>query len=181
MNKLILRYGLLGGLIVGGIILSFSVFYYFNKQNYHVGMLLGYTAMLLAFTMIFVAIKNYRDKQNGGYISFGQALKMGLLITLITSSIYVLVWLFCYYAMFPDFMEKYTSNIIAQAKAGGASAAELAKTNAEMQEYITMYKNPIMVILFTYAEILPIGLIVSLIAALILMKKEKRQTAGISA
>jgi hypothetical protein len=42
-----------------------------------------------------------------------------------------------------------------------------------MEVYKTMYKNPLMVALMTIAEILPVGLIVTLIASLVLKRKQR--------
>ena len=61
--------------------------------------------MLVAFSLIFVGIKKYRDQHGEGYISFGKGFKIGLLITLIASTIYVITWLIDYYYFMPDFME----------------------------------------------------------------------------
>ena len=48
---------------------------------------------------------------------------------------------------------------------------ELAAKKAEMEQYKEMYKSPIGVILLTYMEIFPIGVIFTLISAAILKKK----------
>lgn len=52
-----------------------------------------------------------------------------------------------------------------------ASPEEVAKVTEEMNSFKEMYKNPIWVILFTYMEILPLGIVFSLISALFLKKK----------
>ncbi len=134
-------------------------------------MILSYATMLLAFSLVYVGIKNYRDKHKNGIISFGKAFKIGLYISLIASTIYVIVWLVDYYIFIPDFMDKYTTAVLNQTKAEGASQLDLDKKAAEMASYKEMYKNPLMVVLFTYAEILPVGLIVTLISALLLKRK----------
>jgi len=173
MQKIILRYGLLGGLIVSAVMVgSMSYCSYTGKMEG--SMVLGYASMILAFSLIFVALKTLRDKLYGGTISFGKAFKAAMLVTLVTSTIYVAVWLIVYYFFIPDFMDRYAASAISKAKAEGLSAAEIAKTTAQMEEYKAMYKNPLFVILLTYMEILPVGLIVSLVAALIIKRKEKK-------
>ena len=180
MKKIILRYGIFGGLVVGSV-LAFSSLYYFKGKHFAPSMLLGYSSMILAFSLIYVAVKAQRDKYYGGSISFGKALKTGLLITLVTSTIYVAVWLVCYYAFLPDFMQQYSDYMLKKAQADGMSAAEQAKQAAQIQQYVSLYKNPLFVILLTYAEIVPVGIVVSLIVAFILKRKVNRQFAGAAA
>jgi Protein of unknown function (DUF4199) len=163
-----LTYGLLSGAIVAvAMTVSISIYY----QNPDLEPVWGYASMILAFSMMFVGIKNYRDKVNGGSISFGKAFKIGLVITLIGSTIYVVTWLIMYYGFIPDYIDKYIDLMLKQAAASGASATELAQQTQEMAEMREWIKNPIFLVLMTYMEILPVGLIVALLSALVLRRK----------
>lgn len=173
MKSIILRYSLIGSAIVAAILIG-GTLYCYSTGKFEGSMVVGFASMLLAFSFIFVAVKTQRDKFQNGVISFGQAFKTGLIMALITSTVYVLVWLLCYYVFVPDFMEQFTNYSLEKLRASGASAAEIADETATQQKDIDMYKNPFFVILFTYIEILPIGILVSLIAALILKRKEPR-------
>ncbi len=170
MKKIVLRYGLLGGLVVG-LVVAVSTLLGVYTGHVEGSMIIGYASMILAFSLIFVALKNLRDKLYEGTISFGKAFKAAMLITAVTSSIYVAVWLICYYFFIPDFMEQYKVYTLNSAKANGFSEAEISKQAAQMQSYSDLYKNPLFVILFTYMEILPVGVIVSLVAALVIKRK----------
>lgn len=178
MKRNVFVFGLLSGLVVAIVMILSSVLCYQNP-GFEGGMFLGYAGMLIAFSFIFVGVKNLRDKQEGGVISFGRAFKTGLLIMLIASTIYVAIWLVEYYVFMPDFMERYADHTLSRAQAAGADAVEMSKKTAEMNQYKKMYKNPLFVILFTYAEIVPVGFIVSLICALILKRKPKEPQAAL--
>jgi F0F1-type ATP synthase assembly protein I len=172
MKKIIITNGLIAGLIVTSLmLLSIAGCYKISNFEGTTSMVLGYTSMLLAFSLIFVGIKSYRDKHNAGIISFGKALKIGLLITLVASTIYVVVWMIDNYFFSPDFYERYSAHLVAKMKSDGAAAAEIQKQIIENQKMGEMYKNPFFKALFTYMEILPVGIIVSLIAALILKRR----------
>jgi hypothetical protein len=171
MKKTILRYGLFGGLIVAAVLIG-GTLYCYNTGKFEGSMIVGYASMVLAFSFIFVAVKNLRDKNYGGSISFGKALKAALLVTLVTSTIYVVVWLFCYYLFVPDFMEQYSSYMLKKMAEKGGSAAEIAKQKEQISMYASWYKNPVLIALLTYMEILPVGIIVSLLAALLLKRKK---------
>ena len=179
MKKNVLVFGLISGLVVSTI-MAISMIYMNNNPEAKMGigsMIIGYLSMLVAFSLIFVAVKNYRDKQNGGVISFGKAFKMGLLIALIGSTMYVIMWSIVYNFYMPDFMDKYCAQMIESAKAT-STPAELQKLTEQMNTQKEMYKNPLFFVLFTYFEILPVGLIVSLVTALILKKKNATKVAA---
>lgn len=172
MKKNVLVFGLISGSIISVLMIIFMTI---NSctENYELGMVLGYSAMILSFSFVFVGVKNYRDKFNDGMINFGKAFKIGLFIALISSTFYVLTWLVEYYFFMPGFMENYAAHMIKGMQDSGASSAEIAKTVSEMASYQEMYKNPIFVILLTYMEVLPVGLLFTLASALILKKKPK--------
>jgi hypothetical protein len=90
---------------------------------------------------------------------------------LIASTIYVIVWMIEEPLFFPDFMEKYTAFEINKLRSSGISATELANETKKLEQAKEMYKNPFLRILMTYAEILPVGLVVTLISSLILKRK----------
>lgn len=177
MKKNILIFGLISGLIVS-VMLAFSTLSCYSKKDFSGNMVLGFTVMILAFSFIFIGIKNYRDKFNNGVVSFGKAFNIGLMIALIGSTLYVVTWLIVYYNFIPDFIEVYTVHVLNETKAAGASAAELAKQTSQMNNYKEMYKSPIGVILLTYMEILPVGLIITILSALILKRSAPKLTSN---
>jgi hypothetical protein len=173
MQKNIIIYGLIAGIIVS-ISMLFSINYISHvegKVDYNTSLLIGYASMLIAFSLVYVGIYNYRDKYNGGVISFGKAFKIGIVIVLIASTIYVVAWLIDYFFFIPDFMEKFSAQELDELKASGASQIEIDKETIKMANMVKMYKNPLFNAMMTYAEILPVGLIVTLISSLILKRK----------
>ncbi|HEV7350388.1 DUF4199 domain-containing protein [Telluribacter sp.] len=179
MQRTVSTYGLvLGTILAAQMVYMVSLVY--SNPDFVGNDLVGYAAMIIVFSLSFFGIRNYRDKQPGGTISFGRAFKMGALIALIGSTMYVVTWLFYYYLFVPDFMDKYTLHVLTTATEEGATAAELAAKQSEMDQYKELYKSPLMVILMTYAEVLPVGLVVALISALFLKKKPNLQTTPLN-
>src|SRR6516162_8490666 len=95
MKKNILIYGVIAGIVVS-VLMLISVNGINHREgnfDYNTSLITGYASMLIAFSLVYVGIRNYRDKYNSGVISFGKAFKIGILIVLIASTIYVVAWL----------------------------------------------------------------------------------------
>ena len=178
MKRNILVYGLISGVLVSTFMLISMNYASHCEGNvaYETSMLIGYASMLIAFSLVYVGIRNYRNKYNGGVISFGKAFKIGILIVLIASTLYVIAWMIDYFFFMPDFMDKYAAHSIDKLKSEGATQLAIDKETKKMADMTKMYNNPVFTAMFTYAEILPVGLVVTLISSLIL----KRKTPAVS-
>lgn len=171
MRKIVLRFGLASGVIlvaVSGVMLPLCMK---GVINFDYSEILGYTAMVLAFLMVFFGIRSYRDTVAGGAIGFGKAFQVGILICLITCAMYVLGWEIAYFNFFPDFLDQYSTHVLARMHEKGASEADIQKTAAQMAEMAKHYNNLFYNCAITFMEVFPVGLIVTLISAAILRRK----------
>jgi hypothetical protein len=179
MKKGVGLYGILAGVIVAVFMVTSTVLCY-REIDYNSSLILGYIGMILAFSMIFFGIKNQRDRLNNGTISFVQALKTGGAIMFIASTVYVVVWLFEYYIFMPDFLDRYAAHALKQAKESGAGAKEIESIKEQVNFSKNTYKTPFGVVLMTYLKILPPGIIITLISALVLKRKSSSTEAGMA-
>jgi hypothetical protein len=180
MKRNILVFGFVAGLILAAFV--FSIGFITEHVHSHIdNYVIGYGAMIIAFSFIFVGIRNFRDKYNAGVVSFGKAFLIGLGISLIGSTLYVACWSIEYYCFMPDFMDKYSATLIQQAQHSGLSPEAMQKKLESINNMARMYKNPLMVVLFSYVEVLPVGLVISLITALILRRQRARVPAAAGA
>jgi len=164
MLRTILKYGLIAGLVVGGFeLVTFVAFSGMPPLKY--GMVIGYTTMLIALSAVFVGIKRYRDVDRGGVIGFWPALGVGLGVSFIAGIFYVVAWEVVQAVTHMDFASSYANAIIASAKAKGARAETLAKLSTEMEAFKVQYADPMFRLPMTFAEIFPVGVLVSLVSA----------------
>lgn len=165
MNRIILVYGsITGATIIGSMLLG--IFAAKSGGNsFLASETIGYSIMLIGFSMIFVATKKYRDQELGGVIKFSTAFKVGIGISLIAGIVYVLTWEFNLYVTDYAFITEYTDSIIEKARAGGATESEITATIEQMEEMKVQYGNPLYRLPITFTEIFPVGLLMSLISA----------------
>jgi Protein of unknown function (DUF4199) len=171
MKKTIFVFGSIAGVLVSLFVICLILFV--SKNHDGTAELLTYSSMILALSLVYVGARSFRDRYNDGTISFGKALRVALGITLIASTIYVLVWLVEYYCFMPDFMDKYAAAMVLHAKSSGLSPEALQKELTKIEGMRASYNNPVVVILYTYLEILPVGIIISLLTALLVKRKRR--------
>lgn len=169
MKKNVLIFGLLIGTILC-INMMVMTHMMYTQADFKGNDVLGYAAMVVLFSLIFFGVRNYRNHYLSGSIAFGKAFKTGALIALAGATMYVVVWLFYYYLFVPDFIDVYTSHVLKTC----TGPEELSARTAEMANFKEMYKNPLFVVLITYFEVLPVGLVVALVIALILKRKIRK-------
>ncbi len=168
MKRIVLTYGIIGGVIVSAMMwLTLGS----GSHDFDKGMWIGYTTMVIALSTIFFAVKGYRDKHLNGSIPFGKAFLMGLYITLVVSTLYVASWMVLSATSKQDFMAEYYEHEKAKLESSELTAAEVEAKLEEMRYFGELYKNPAVKIGFTYMEILPVGLLVSLLCAAILKRR----------
>jgi uncharacterized protein DUF4199 len=172
MKKLVLTFGLISGAVLS--LMMILTLPFMDRIGFDRAEILGYTTMVLSFLMVYVGIRSYRENIGGGAITFGRALWVGLLITLVSCVCYVVTWEILYYsvASVHDFMNKYASYMAEQAKTAGATPGQIEVQVQQVERMRELYKNPFFNVAMTFIEPFPIGLLITLISAAILRKKK---------
>lgn len=167
MLNRILIHGLTAGLIVGVPLFALTVLVGGPLPDPW-GVVLGYLTMLIALSVVFIAIKRRRDTELGGVIRFWPAFGMGLAISLVASICYVIAWEAALAVTGIDFAGDYARSLIEQKRAAGMAGAELDAFVAGLETFKQQYANPLYRIPMTLTEIFPVGLLVSLVSAALL-------------
>jgi hypothetical protein len=165
MLRKILTHGVVAGVIVGVPLFLMTVMTDKTQPPPTYGVVVGYLIMLVALSVVFVAIKRHRDTELGGVIRFWPAFGLGLGISAVAGVIYVLAWEAALAYTHWDFAGSYATLLIEEQKAKGVSGEALAKFSAEMESFKAQYANPLFRLPMTFVEIFPVGLIVSLVSA----------------
>jgi uncharacterized protein DUF4199 len=171
MKKTVLVFGLISGAIMAGMV--FGTLLFVTNIGFDKAEIVGYTGMVLAFMLVFFGIRSYRENIGGGTISFGRALSVGLLIMLIATVCYVIAWEIVYFNFMHDFVDKYAAHMVEQVKNSGAGEQAIQAKLQEMKRFKELYNNPFFNAAITFLEPLPVGLILTLISAIILRKKSR--------
>lgn len=171
MKSIVLKFGLISGVILASLTALMLPLFLNGTLDSANSQLIGYTSMLLSFIMVFFAIRTYRENVGGGTITFGRAFKVGILVTLITSAVYVVAWEIVYFNFLPDFADRYAALTVDEMRRKGESEEKIAAAQEQMAKFKELYKNPLFNVGITFLEVFPVGLVVTLVSAGILRKR----------
>lgn len=173
MKKNILTFGLISGALSS--LMMVATVPFMDKIGHDKGYYIGYTAIVLSFSLVYFGIRSYRDHVAGGQITFTKGFAVGIAITLISCVFYVVTWEILYFTVMHDFMDKYGAYAISKLQASGASAAAIQAKVQELKKFKEMYENPFFNAAMTFIEPFPVGLVITLISAAVLRKKPQAQ------
>jgi hypothetical protein len=175
MKKVVLTFGLIAGAIIAVLVWVIAWLCDRDMLSIDRAEIVGYASMLIALTMIFFGIKSYRDTYSGGSVSFLKSVQVGLLISLIAGLMYYASAMVHNIANpgFDDrFAAKYKQNTVGKMMAKGAATEDIDKATAEIDQMMVMIQNPLIYFVVAMIEILPVCIIVTLISAALLRRKE---------
>ncbi len=176
MRKIVIVYGLIAGAIIVCLMLTLVSFVDSGRVSFDNGEYFGYGSMIVALSMVFFGIRSYRDNQNSGSIGYWKGVQVGLLITLVASLMYAGGWeayLQANPGLRDGFIQKYTDHQVGKLKEQGAPQEEIDGLTNQMKTMGELYKNPAVRFGMTLMEILPVGILVTLISAGLLRRRER--------
>jgi len=110
MKSIIKKYGILAALICVGFPVLSSLVIGIDSNSYGIGELVGYASIVVAMSLVYFAMRNYRDKENEGQLNFGDGMKIGTIISAIGGLAFAAYNLVFVTLIDPDFNEKYFAN-----------------------------------------------------------------------
>jgi Protein of unknown function (DUF4199) len=171
MKQTVYRYGLYSVITV--LVLSAINLFILDKVlDFAAQEIAGYLTILLAMIFVFFGIKQYRDHFNNGYLSFGQGLKLGLLMVLIPSLAFGLFDLLYTQVLNPGWADTYY-NYEKQQLIQSTAPDKLAGRLKEMKGQKELWSSPVFEFGLMFLTVFVIGFLVTIISSLSLMRKRK--------
>ncbi|GAA4275270.1 DUF4199 domain-containing protein [Aquimarina gracilis] len=168
MKNTVIRYGVLSAIAICA--LNLAGWFLGKNLDYSTQEVIGYTGIVVALVFVFFGIKHYRDKENNGSVTFGKALLIGVLISLIASLAFGILDVIYIKYIDPNFVTEYYAHHVEQMRSS-LSEAEFKVEFEKLEAQKEMFSNTFMNFFLMFTTVLIIGFIISLLSALILQRK----------
>jgi hypothetical protein len=168
MKSTIFRYGIYSTLTIVAIS-AIQFFVILPNVSYDISEISGYLTMVLSMVFVFAGIRHYRNHVNNGTLTFGQGMKVGILIVLIPSVAFGLFDLLYTEVLNPSWLNDYY-NHYKEKLISSTPADKLAGKLSEMEKMKEVFSNPVFQFLLMAGTVFIIGLIATIISALTLRR-----------
>jgi hypothetical protein len=175
MKKIVLRYGAyasLWELII--FVLIWVVIGLFNPSHQVQGYI-GWVNLICPLLFIYFGIRYYRDVINNGHITFLSALKVGLLIVILPAVAFAVIETTYVLYIDPHFYENLSKYDIEQYRKT-LSADQFAVKLKQLHQQLEADKSPLFNFTAMVCSVGALGIIVTLVSSLLLMRKGKVET-----
>ena len=167
MKSTVYRYGIYSALTL--LVIAWVAFFAFGNASLTIQEVAGYLSMLLAMIFVFLGIRHYRNNVNGGILTFGQGLKIGVLIILIPAVAFGLFDILYTEVINPGWKEDYYAKYVdSLRKSVSADKLDAAIRKAEKEK--EMFSNPAFQFLLIGGTVFVIGFIATIISTLALRR-----------
>jgi hypothetical protein len=172
MKSTVIKFGLYSSMVL---IILFGISFFFEAaMDFSTSEIFGYTTIVLSLSFVYFGIRNYRDAINQGTVSFGKALKIGVLITLLASIAFGLINVVYTEIINPEFTAEYYEYSIEKYRESLPEEAFKTKL-IELESQKDLFKNPLANFGIMGLTVFIIGFIISLISGLILQRKNQQK------
>lgn len=169
MNTTIRTYGLYSSITI---CVLFLLSWFLGKDlDFSTQEVLGYASMIVSLSFVYFGIKHFRDHENNGTVTFGKALFIGTLISLLAALAFGILYMLYIKYINPDFLTEYYEVAVAEMKESLASD-EFEERLAEMESEKELFSNIWFNFLVMSLTVFIIGFIISLISSLMLQRKD---------
>ena len=163
-----LRSAMTFGLIIGIVLVIYTLLLYMTNSYLTKNFLLSIIQWILVIGGLYWGIKSYRDQQEGGYITYGKSVGLGVLISVFVGVIMGIFTYLLFVAIDPGLMDE-SMKIAQEEMLKRGMSPDQVETATEMQRN---FQSPILMLFGSILSFAFIGTILSLIISIFTKKEE---------
>ena len=169
MKNPIIRNGLYAAALLIGVMLLEFMLGRGKEIDYGSSEIIGYLTILASMFFVFLGIRQFRDQEQNGYLTFWEGVKVGALIVVIPSLAFGLYNVIYVLWLNPEFMDDYFNYSLEQLQAS-LPPTEYEIKAKELLEQKATFMNPLVNFAVMFFTVFIIGIIVALGSAFALNK-----------
>jgi len=178
MNRPILRFGALSAAILVGVnVITLLLLGVPDAESYGVGEIIGYATIIVSLIPIVFALEYYRDREGDGRLGFWRGVGIGAGVAALPSVVFAIYNLIYVRWIDPDFSENYLQYATDRARESMTSD-EFHQYAAQLEAQQSMLSDPLFQMGIMFLTVFLLGLLISVISALVLQRKTARADSG---